>query len=149
MDFGLTSISRAKIFCFRSGFLRIRTSTALITCGVRAERGRPEQWRSFMSPVLENNLMARYTKFRKSLSGCSVLNIFFSFIPRLNSAMTAMRFSLSVHSMATTIPILNLFGVDTIHMSLVKNHISISGCVPSFKSYGRVFTCTSTFVLPR
>lgn len=56
MDFCVIFISRATIFCFRSGIHRILN---LMTWGVGTVRGRPDRGRSLTSPVSSNSFMHR------------------------------------------------------------------------------------------
>jgi hypothetical protein len=61
MVLGAIFISRDKIFCFRTGFLRILSLTALTTFFVRTRRGRPDL---FLSQTEEVSLYLKVTVYR-------------------------------------------------------------------------------------
>lgn len=83
MVLGGIFISRAIIFCLRTGFRWIRDLTALMACGVRVVRGRPDLLRSFTFPVSVNNLTVRYTKTRVIFNGFNKSKIRALSIPHL------------------------------------------------------------------
>jgi hypothetical protein len=119
MVFSTISISRAMSFCFRTGFRLMIDLSALVTCGVRITRDRPDLLQSLTLPVSKNNLTVAYDtqKTRVIFNGFSNSKILALSISHLRRAITAIRFSLSVHSMATAQTRLECFDAFIAYMS--------------------------------
>ena len=74
--------------------------SALVTCGVRITRDRPDLLQSLTLPVSKNNLTVAYDtqKTRVIFNGFSNSKILALSISHLRRAITAIRFSLSTPS---------------------------------------------------
>ena len=96
-------------------------------------------------PISKNNLIVWFTKKHILFNGFSNSNIGALSIPHLGRAMTAIQFSLFVHSIVTAQTRLECFGAFIMYMSTDSNVNMTFDCI-QFVSHKASFTFVSIFM---